>query len=50
MAVGVEESIDVEAISGRILLEHLQSLAEILDFNHYVRESSRYRNNNSVGN
>jgi hypothetical protein len=34
MAVRVKKSIDVKSISRRILLEHLQSLGVILDFNH----------------
>jgi hypothetical protein len=50
MAVGVEESIDVEAISGRILLEHLQSLAVILDFDHNARRNNKYRNKNTIKN
>lgn len=34
MLVRVEQSINVKAISGRILLEDFQSLGIILDFSH----------------
>jgi hypothetical protein len=34
MAVRIEKGIDMEAISGRILLEYFQSLGVILDLGH----------------
>ena len=45
VVVGVEKGIDMETISGRILLQDLQGLGVVQDFDHYLCGEIRLERN-----